>query len=133
LVAAASPYTNCDFSPPMIVTTVGLSDISHLSEGQFLVLERDDQAGPDAAIKRVYFVDMGDDLSSVDGITLTKTLVSDLMVPLAKPGGLIIEKVEGMTVDGDGNLWINTDNDGLDDNSGEQQLMNLGGAVLPAH
>jgi hypothetical protein len=32
---------------------VGLADIAPLGGGLFLVLERDDQAGPDAAIKRI--------------------------------------------------------------------------------
>lgn len=115
----------------MRLSTVGLSELEHVSESQFLVLERDDQAGPDAAIKRVYFVDMGD-LSSVDGTTLTKTLVTDLMPYLAAPGGIIPEKVESLALDEEGNMWIINDNDGLDDNSGEQQLLNIGPAGLPS-
>jgi hypothetical protein len=114
-----------------MLLAVGISDIEYLGESQFLVLERDNQAGPDAAIKRVYYVDMGD-LSSVDGTILTKTLVTDLMPDLAAPGGLVIEKVEGLTVDGNGDMWINTDNDGVDDNSGENQFLKIGAAILPS-
>ena len=33
---------------------VGLSDITNVGEGEYLVLERDNQGGPDAAIKRIY-------------------------------------------------------------------------------
>ena len=36
------------------------------------------------------------------------------------------EKVEGSTVTVGGNVWIINDNDGVDDNSGETQLINLG-------
>lgn len=36
---------------------VGLSEITSRGDGTFIVLERDDQGGPDAAIKRLYAVD----------------------------------------------------------------------------
>eukprot|EP00934_Nitzschia_sp_Nitz4_P009064 Nitzschia sp. Nitz4//scaffold21_size171442//115904//118824//NITZ4_002178-RA/size171442-augustus-gene-0.188-mRNA-1//1//CDS//3329542462//9054//frame0 len=104
---------------------VGLSDLATLGEGKFLVLERDNQGGPDAAIKRIYTIDLGD-FSMAEGTVLSKALVRDLMPDLAAGGGLIMEKIEGLAVDSDGNLWINNDNDGVDDNSGEQLLLNLG-------
>jgi hypothetical protein len=102
---------------------VGLSDITSLGNGQFLVLERDNQGGPDAAIKRIYRID----LTSVQAdAVIEKTLVRDLMADLKAPNGLVYEKVEGLAVDADGNAFIVNDNDGVDDNSGETQLMNLG-------
>ncbi len=104
---------------------VGLSDIESLGDGVFFVLERDDQGGPDAAIKKVYSVDL-DDFSLAEGAIVEKTLVRDLMPDLLSYNGQVVEKVEGLTVDGNGNLWINNDNDGVDDSSGEQLLMNLG-------
>lgn len=104
---------------------VGLSDIASLGNGQFLVLERDNQGGPDAAIKRIYKVDLA---NAKDGETLNKTLVQDLMKSgvLTKAGGLTPEKVEGLAVDSTGSVWIVNDNDGVDDNNGETQLINLG-------
>ncbi len=104
---------------------VGLSDISSVGDGTFLVLERDNQGGPDAAIKRIYQIDLS---SVVAGSTLEKTLKADLMEmgTLAAPGGLIYEKIEGLAVTADGTVWINNDNDGVDANSGENQLMSLG-------
>ena len=102
---------------------VGLSDISTIGSGEFLVLERDNKGGPDAAIKRLYKID----LSGVsDGDTITKTLVRDLMDDLKTPGGLVYEKVEGSAVMSNGDVYIINDNDGVDDNSGETQLINLG-------
>lgn len=102
---------------------VGLSDITSLGEGKFMVIERDNQGGPDAAIKRLYSFD-------VTGLaaesTVTKTLVRDLMDDLAETGGLTIEKVEGSAVTPDGTVYIINDNDGVDDNSGETELLNLG-------
>lgn len=102
---------------------VGLSDISALGHGKFLVVERDNQGGPDAVIKRLYQVDLR---GVSDGDSVPKTLVRDLMPDLAAPGGLIPEKVEGCAVTRSGKVWIINDNDGVEDNSGETELLNLG-------
>ena len=101
---------------------VGLSDLTSLGDGEFLVIERDNQGGPDASIKRLYSFDVTG-LSPDD--TVTKTLVRDLMNDLSAPGGLTYEKIEGLAVV-DGDVLIVNDNDGVDDNSGETQLINLG-------
>merc|ERR1711998_350729 len=102
---------------------VGLSDIAPLGNKQFLVLERDNQGSLDAAIKRIYQVD----LSSVESdATVEKTLYKDLMPMLKQNGRLNIEKVEGLTVMEDKSIYIVTDNDGVDDNSGEILLMKVG-------
>ena len=102
---------------------VGLSDLTSLGNGEFLVVERDNQGGPDAAIKRLYTFDV---TGLMDGDTVTKTLVRDLVPDLTATGGLIAEKVEGSAVTADGNVYIINDNDGVDDNSGETNLINLG-------
>ena len=101
---------------------VGLSDITSLGNGEFLVLERDNQGGPFAAVKRIYKVDTnGLDANAV----VTKTLVKDILADLTD-GHLTFEKVEGMARLGNGDVLIVNDNDGVDDNSGESQLINLG-------
>lgn len=104
---------------------VGLSDIASLGNGKFAVLERDNQGGPDAAIKRIYEIDLS---NPVADSTITKTLKRDLLKEgdLTSMGNLPYEKVEGLAVDADGNTWIVNDNDGVDDNSGETMLKNLG-------
>lgn len=102
---------------------VGLSDITSLGNEQFLVVERDNQGGPDAAIKRLYKIDLS---TATEGQTITKTLVRDLMNDLSATGGLIPEKIEGSAVMSNGDVYIVNDNDGVDDNSGETQLLNLG-------
>jgi len=106
---------------------VGLSDISSVGEGDFLVLERDNQGGPDAAIKKIYSISLGDLDGVSDGDVITKTLVRDILNETA-PGGVPLEKVEGLAIL-DGNVWIVNDNDGLDDSSGETQLINLGDII----
>ncbi len=108
---------------------VGLSDLTSLGGGEFLVVERDNQGGPDAAIKRLYTIDV---TGLTDGDTATKTLVRDLLAAgdLTAPGGLVYEKIEGSAVLENGDVLIVNDNDGVDDNSGETQLINLGN-ILP--
>lgn len=99
---------------------VGLSDIHSLGDGKFLVLERDNQGGPDAAIKIISLIDLS---GLADGDTVTKTVISDILPNLSTAiGGLTIEKVEGLTMSNVGDVWISTDNDGVDDNSGETQV-----------
>jgi hypothetical protein len=107
---------------------VGLSDLTSLGDGSFLVIERDNQGGPDAAIKRLYTF-------TTDGLepgdTVQKTLVRDLLAEgdLTATNGLAAEKVEGSAVADNGDIYIINDNDGVDDNSGETNLINLGPLV----
>ena len=102
---------------------VGLSDLTALGNGEFLVVERDNKAGFDAAIKRLYRID----LNAVTSDTIiSKTWVRDLIPDLKAPAGMVAEKIEGLAVTADGDVYIVNDNDGLDDNSGETQLLNLG-------
>ena len=105
---------------------VGLSDIVSVGGGKFLLVERDNQGGPDAAIKRIYQVSLGILGAVVDGSTVTKTLVRDVLADVSTAiGGLALEKIEGIAVL-NGDIWINTDNDGLSDSSGESRLIKLG-------
>lgn len=115
---------------------VGLSDITSIGNGRFLILERDDQAGPDAVVKRLYEINLGANLTAVTpDSNVTKTLKLDLIPSLAQTWGLIPEKVEGVTIDAKGNVWVNNDNDGMGSGfvitSGEQQLNNVGQLYSP--
>ena len=111
---------------------VGLSEITALGNEEFLVLERDNQGGPDAAIKRIYKIsldgltpkaDIGE--ATTDYPVISKTLVRDLMKDLEATGGLTLEKIEGLAVLEDGEILIVNDNDGVDDSNGETQLIKL--------
>ncbi len=102
---------------------VGLSDITPLGNNRFLVVERDNQAGPDARIKRLYRIDLA---GAADGSTVTKTLVRDLMGDLATTAGPTPEKIEGLTRTATGDVLVVNDNDGVNDNNGETWLMHLG-------
>ena len=111
---------------------VGLSAITSLGDDMFMVIERDNQGGPDAAIKRLYqfsiadLSPLADDSSNaVDYPIISKTLVDDLMDNLLATGGLTLEKVEGLTVTPNGTVLVINDNDGVDDSNGETQLLRL--------
>ena len=114
---------------------VGLSDLTYLGDDEFAVIERDNQGGPDAAIKRLYKVSIKgiqattDDGGSPKFPVVTKTLIRDLMVDLKATGGLILEKVEGLTVTENGTALVVNDNDGVDDSNGETQLLKLKGIL----
>ena len=110
---------------------VGLSELVHVGDSEFAVVERDNQGNADAVIKRIYSF-------SIDGVTfkpeaeqasfdiVTKSLVRDIYRDLAATGGAILEKVEGMSIQANGDVLIVNDNDGVDDSNGETQLINLG-------
>lgn len=108
---------------------VGLSEITYIGDGQFVVVERDNQAGTDARIMQLFSFSIAgiDFLATPDGSpsnTISKTFVRDLIPDLLSDNGSVIEKVEGFTV-ADGSGWNVTDNDGVDDSSGETQLIRL--------
>ncbi len=100
---------------------VGLSDISPLGNNNFLVLERDNQGGPDAAVKRLYSINLS---GLADGDTIEKEFVRNLIPDFTATGGLMPEKLEGLAVT-ENKIWIINDNDGVNDNSGETQLISL--------
>lgn len=103
---------------------IGLADITYKGDGVFYILERDNQGGPDAAVKKVYSVDLMS-YSGEDEI-VEKTLVIDLLpILIEATQGLVPEKIEGLAYTEKGLFLIN-DNDGVDDNSGETNLWNLG-------
>ena len=107
---------------------VGLSEITAHGD-YFYVVERDNQIGSAAAIKKVYRIPadqmvaapLGSDLSVV-----TKEEVRDLIPDLMAQGGYVVDKVEGLAIFADGTAWASTDNDGVDDSSGETFLWSLG-------
>lgn len=109
--------------------TVGLSELVAINDKTFAVIERDNQAGPDARIKKVKGF-------SIDGLTpqpqggvfpsVAQFPIRDLVPDLLSDNGLILEKVEGLAELPNGDWILVTDNDGVEDHSGETQFLNLG-------
>ena len=107
---------------------VGLSEIvAH--DGDVYVVERDNQIGANAAIKKVYRIS-GDQMVPAalggDLPVVTKEEVRDLIPDLQSNNGYVVDKVEGLAIFPDGTAWASTDNDGVDDSSGETFFWSLG-------
>lgn len=122
------------FAYPLTATTaagdwMGLSEVVAVDGDSLAVIERDKLNGPDAAVKAVYQVDLP---AATPGqaavVPLTKTLAVDVLPALRATHGWTQEKLEGLTIGGDGQVYAVTDNDGLDDATGETVLLDLGAA-----
>jgi hypothetical protein len=100
---------------------VGLSEIA-AHDGFLYFIERDNQIGEAARLKQITRV-------ALEGLSpaalgemppvVEKQVVLDLMPLLASTGGYVVDKPEGLAIAEDGRAWLVTDNDGVDDSSGE--------------
>jgi hypothetical protein len=108
---------------------IGLSELTALGKDRFAVIERDNQRGEFATVKRLYTfsindvtaVEQGGDFSLLD-----KTLARDILPDLQAPNGWVQDKPEGLAVSAEGKVYLVTDNDGVDDSTGETQFLYLG-------
>lgn len=108
---------------------IGLSEIT-TKDSYIYLIERDNQIGAAASVKqitRVPFSDLEPAALGGDLPVVSKQVVHDLIPDLAAQGGYVVDKVEGLTFDAMGNAWVVTDNDGVDDSSGETFLWKIGG------
>jgi hypothetical protein len=112
---------------------VELSEITAVLNG-LVVIERDNQVGQAAKIKKLSFIEAADLVPSPLGssrLVVKIRELRDLIPNLKADGGFVLDKVESFAVDADGNAFVITDNDGVDDHSGETQLIRLGKLALP--
>ncbi len=103
---------------------VGLSEITIHGDYAYIV-ERDNQIAGKAALKAVYRVALSDLVPAPLGgdlPTVSKELVRDLIPDLATNKGYVVDKVESLAIDAEGTAYVITDNDGVDDSSGETFL-----------
>ncbi|HEV7345797.1 MAG TPA: esterase-like activity of phytase family protein [Devosia sp.] len=107
---------------------VGLSEIT--AHGDLLyIVERDNQIGAKAQLKALYSVPLAEMVPGALGgdlPTVSKTLVHDFIPDLTSTGGYVLDKVEGFTIDASGESFAVTDNDGVDDSSGETMFWSIG-------
>ncbi|KAL7550531.1 hypothetical protein ACHAWF_013752 [Thalassiosira exigua] len=82
------------------------------------IFKRDNQSGPNAAIKSIHSVDLGDLDAVEEGSDIKKRLVLNLIDVLKSTGGQMYEKLECMAMLG-GEVWIMNNNNATDDNSDE--------------
>lgn len=107
---------------------IGISEIS-VHNGELLILERDKLNGPDARLKALYRVSIPESAGVGNLQVLPKTLARNLVPDLQATNGYVQEKVEGVAIAGNQNLYVVTDNDGLDDANGETVFLDLGPAA----
>lgn len=102
-------YIAFDSNDP--VNWPGLSEITTVGNGRFLVIERDKGVGAGSLLKKVYGFNLNGLTPDTDGVpdasdTVTKVLVRDVVDEFSP-----YEKIEGIGVSY-GMLWIGLDNDG---------------------
>ena len=100
---------------------VGLSELAIHGEHAYLI-ERDNLIGQKAALKQITRVALSQmQPVALDGElpVVSKQLVRDLIPDLKQWNGYVQDKVEGMAIAADGTVHLMTDNDGVDDASGE--------------
>ncbi|UWR67931.1 esterase-like activity of phytase family protein [Phaeobacter inhibens] len=112
---------------------VGLSEI--VAHGDYVyVIERDNQHDFRAVTKKVYRVSLAEMTPAPLGGPLpvvNKELVRDLLPDLTATGGYVLDKVEGLAITAEGEGFIITDNDGVDDASGETMFFSIGQMNTP--
>lgn len=108
---------------------VGLSEVTVVDRDTLAVIERDKLNGPAAALKAVYTVDLPKrDPRPGTVPVLRKKLAIDVLPALRATNGWTQEKLEGLTIGGNGRVYAITDNDGVQDASGETVFLDLGSA-----
>ncbi|ATF17176.1 esterase-like activity of phytase family protein [Phaeobacter gallaeciensis] len=107
---------------------VGLSEI--VAHGDHVyVIERDNQHDFRAVTKKVYRIPLAEMTPAPLGGDLpvvSKELVRDLLPDLTATGGYVLDKVEGLAITAESEGFIVTDNDGVDDASGETMFFSIG-------
>ena len=100
---------------------VGLSEIT-IHEGYAYVIERDNQIGDAARLKKLYRVALSELKPAKLGGELPlvkKEEIHDFIPGLKALNGYVVDKLEGFAFDASGKAYAVTDNDGVDDSSGE--------------
>jgi hypothetical protein len=107
---------------------VGLSEITANGDHVYIV-ERDNQIGNAARIKRLYRIALADMKPAALGGELpvvNKELVHDFIPDLKALNGFVVDKLEGFAIDARGTAFALTDNGGVDDSSGETLFFSIG-------
>lgn len=111
---------------------VGLSEITIFGDNAYIV-ERDNQIGANAKVKRLYRVALSEMRSAKLGSELpvvTKELVRDFLPDLKATGGYVVDKLEGFAIDVDGVGYAVSDNDGVDGSNGETLFFSTGKDII---
>ncbi len=108
---------------------VGLSEITIHGDHAYII-ERDNQIGDAAKLKKLYRVALADLKPAALGGELPlvkKEEAYDFLPDLkAATNGYVVDKIEGFAFDAGGKAFAVTDNDGVDDSSGETLFFPVG-------
>ena len=108
---------------------MGLSEITAVGPDTFWVIERDNLFG-DEAFKTIQSFSTAGISAARPGQAnipvLRKELIADLMPALQRARGTVPDKIESLAVDTNGQVFVITDNDGVDGSNGETQFLRLG-------
>lgn len=108
---------------PPNTSWVGLSEITAVPGG-YVVIERDNRTGDFAQRKTLVKFDSA---ALADGlVSRFEKRIYDLLPELRATHGWVSDKPEGVAVTSRGHVFVVTDNDGVDDWSGETSLLRLG-------
>jgi hypothetical protein len=113
---------------PVETGWIGLSEITAHGDHVY-ILERDNQIGGNARIKQLARVAIADlEPAPLGGAlpVVTKEVIRDFLPDLAATNGYVVDKIEGFAIDAAGFAYAVTDNDGVDDSSGETHFLPLG-------
>lgn len=123
--AKAWSFVSWELAPlPPNAAWTGLSEITYLPGGDLILVERDNLTGDFATLKTLVKVKWK---AAADGlIRRHERSAYDLLPHLLATNGWITDKVEGVAVTPAGRTYVSTDNDGLDDWSGETWFFGLG-------
>ncbi|MEM9388274.1 MAG: esterase-like activity of phytase family protein [Pseudomonadota bacterium] len=102
---------------------VGLSEISVAPDGDLVLIERDNRTGDFAQLKTLVRVGLR---GALDGVSSQEKEVYDLLPDLTDGNGWITDKPEGVAITRNGQVFLVSDNDGVDDWSGETSFLSLG-------
>jgi len=109
---------------PENASWVGLSEITATKDGRFVVIERDNRTGDWAELKTLVSVRKS---AFDDGyVSAREKSVYDALPALERSRGWISDKPEGVAVTDRGYVYLVTDNDGVEDWSGETSFLKLG-------
>jgi hypothetical protein len=109
---------------------IGLSEITAVGPRTFAVVERDTLSGPQARVKQLAVVTLPTTDPAPGTLpVLTKRVALDVLPALRATNGWTQEKLEGLTVGGDGQVYAVTDNDAVTDATGETVFLRLGSAT----
>ncbi len=107
---------------------VGLSEITAFGDHVY-VIERDNQHDHRAVTKKIYRIPLSEMTPAPLGGELpvvSKEEVRDLLPDLTSTGGYVLDKIEGLAILPSGEAFVMTDNDGVDDASGETMFWSIG-------